>query len=344
MAVAKWEDSPGLEHGCGICGTSMNNPKARKTCYGTHSEPCVRYHHTMFIMGNSHSCEPCRNSNALHMKRHKEIAEIIHKIHEIDGDIEPGSRRSSIASRSALEDGVDVNSRRGSEYRVKKSNELKRGASVRERREQRRATKLEKDITKALKHQEKLGSAVPLSIQTDKVDKAIHGDDLDADADNSMTPQRAQAVLVTCMKKFQELQNQKEEQHSKSPDRRRPEPSGNTCSSPENGDNGTNKAELPLIREIFAELGIRLKTDGSSKERKTLVAKAAEAIYGDIEAISNEARETMKRATGYWRWANKRVFNGMVRNSYLVDWETGENLPDSSIEPEEEETPEKVAE
>lgn len=81
-AVFKWEDSPGLctclpltplsplgelfdgvlgqvdadtqafaDHGCGVCGTCLNSAKAKRNCYGIHSEPCVRYHQTMFHLG-----------------------------------------------------------------------------------------------------------------------------------------------------------------------------------------------------------------------------------------------------------------------------------------------------
>ena len=68
----KWEDSPGLckrpafpfnmervvltflkheDHGCAVCGLCLNSAKAKRTCHGIHSEPCNRYHQTMFHKG-----------------------------------------------------------------------------------------------------------------------------------------------------------------------------------------------------------------------------------------------------------------------------------------------------
>ena len=61
------------EHTCYACTTKMNNPKARHTCYGTHSIPCARYHQTMHAIGTSHNCKACITADEVHTERHKQV-------------------------------------------------------------------------------------------------------------------------------------------------------------------------------------------------------------------------------------------------------------------------------
>ena len=84
-----------LEHTCGTCPcvkpgtiyvysdadsvytrTKQNDPKARQSCYGIHTEPCPRYHQIMHFVGASHNCYPCIISNEQHEKRHTGVLQI----------------------------------------------------------------------------------------------------------------------------------------------------------------------------------------------------------------------------------------------------------------------------
>ena len=51
-------------------------------------------------------------------------------------------------------------------------------------------------------------------------------------------------------------------------------------------------------------------------------------------AFKNDQVETMQRMAGYWRYANKRTYNEMVRNNEIWDWATGEKLPEITEEAE----------
>jgi hypothetical protein len=83
-----------LEHACRRCGwvkcqptyvhvnadmatirTHQNDPKAKQSCYGLHTEPCPRYHHIMFQLGMSHNCYPCLLSKEQHEKRHTTVGD-----------------------------------------------------------------------------------------------------------------------------------------------------------------------------------------------------------------------------------------------------------------------------
>ena len=43
----------GTDHKCGICKTVLSSPRAKKTCFGVHEEVCIRYHFTLFYVGQS---------------------------------------------------------------------------------------------------------------------------------------------------------------------------------------------------------------------------------------------------------------------------------------------------
>ena len=83
-----------------------------------------------------------------------------------------------------------------------------------------------------------------------------------------------------------------------------------------------------MLNLIFAVLGIKTNISKANKERKALDSKLRAAILRDLVAFDNDQVETMQRMAGYWRYANKRIYNEMVRNNELWDWATGEKLPE----------------
>ena len=96
---------------------------------------------------------------------------------------------------------------------------------------------------------------------------------------------------------------------------------------------GKPKANTPqqdneILSPTFASLGITTNLIKASKERKSLDVKLRTAILGDLVAFRNDQVETMQRMAGYWRYANKRTYNEMIRNNEIWDWATGERLPE----------------
>ena len=89
-----------------------------------------------------------------------------------------------------------------------------------------------------------------------------------------------------------------------------------------------------LLSPIFNQLGISTNISKATRERKILDTKLRAAILGDLLAVENDQVETMQRMAGYWRYANKRIYNEMVRNNELWDWATGEKLPEIREEAE----------
>lgn len=92
-----------------------------------------------------------------------------------------------------------------------------------------------------------------------------------------------------------------------------------------NGATG-HSGSMDAIQDILTVFRIELAPARNSKERKSLLSKLQVAIRNTKNAHSNEQAETMQRMAGYWRYANKRTYNFMVRTNQIWDWETGEKL------------------
>lgn len=85
-----------------------------------------------------------------------------------------------------------------------------------------------------------------------------------------------------------------------------------------------NKKESKELKAIVDSalqiMGLDPKDNHATKERRALDAKVREAMYEDILAVANERSETMERTAGYWRYANRRTYNAMVRMNEIWDW------------------------
>lgn len=97
----------------------------------------------------------------------------------------------------------------------------------------------------------------------------------------------------------------------------------------------TQREEAAKMAIILQRLGVSTDVLRNTRERKSLLAKLHEAIRYDLECVENEDRDTMMRMAGYWRYANRRTYNVMVRNNQLWDWGTGAKLEEVEEESEE---------
>ena len=75
-----------------------------------------------------------------------------------------------------------------------------------------------------------------------------------------------------------------------------------------------------LVDPVLQRLGLSPNITRATKECKALNFKLREAMYDDIVAVTNEQTETMQRMAGYWRYANRRTYNAMVRMNEIWDW------------------------
>ena len=77
---------------------------------------------------------------------------------------------------------------------------------------------------------------------------------------------------------------------------------------------------------ILSRLNVKVCVLAASKERKSIVAKLQDAIRTDLAIADNEARDTMMREAGYFRYVNRRTYNAMIRNNQIWDWVSGRKL------------------
>ncbi|KAK2733981.1 hypothetical protein FQN55_003077 [Onygenales sp. PD_40] len=314
----KWEDSPGHYHGCGVCGTRLNSPKAKKTCYGTHTEPC-----------SGHKCDPCGKSNLQHEKRHKEIAVMVGELKEL---VEGGSISTcnlEPATKKVMLRGLSENpaTDRQDETEVGSSSsvgDMDGPKPVPKTPAIRRHLKQDTEIHRIAKNRCKrskftIANGVVPWRELEKVDNAIHGT---LKLRPAMVPEEAFAVLVDTIELFQRLKSELERI---------------TIPRKKKGDSPCpGEIELEYIQNIMAELGVPPPYTGKmSRSRKALLAKLAVSIFQDIEMTANESRETVRRKLSYWSFVSKKTYNAMVRNNQLVNWETGEKLAEEDLDSEE---------
>src|SRR5436190_20151298 len=202
-------------------------------------------------------------------------------------------------------------------------------AATRARREHKRAAKVAKSTTKALKRQGQIVASPAVTKNfVDVISNAIHGP---LKIIPSMTPEQAKGVLIGNIRLFQDLLLELK-QVTATPLSRGTRRRGADVTDDANG---STKLELAYVRDIFDKLGVRPYADAGSKERLVLAGKLANSVFADIEAVAKEARETMKREAGYWRYVSRKTYNAMVRNHEIVNWETGEKLVQDELDEDE---------
>jgi hypothetical protein len=90
------------------------------------------------------------------------------------------------------------------------------------------------------------------------------------------------------------------------------------------------KAELKItqaeIDRIMSELKVHDTSRMKDKRERALVGRLREKIVEDLKHDHGEARETMMRKAGFWRWASRKAYNRLVANGRIWDHENGEAL------------------
>lgn len=92
-------------------------------------------------------------------------------------------------------------------------------------------------------------------------------------------------------------------------------------------------AEMDRIMSEFKVPSLAL---ASSKKERALIIRLRSKVAEDFEHNSREARDTMARKAGFWRWASRKAYNRLIANGSIWDAKSGEALtPDAEAdEPE----------
>ena len=274
----------------------------------------------------------CKISREVHDKRHRKIAALIQEIERIDGVLEgptslisSGQRKaSSYSSFKECEKSPGLTDNATFEIDWEDSSTLfdeEDDFKALYGKENALSKKAKRAERKVARNQARFTIITPEDMA--RVDAALHPDSLDS---NGLTREQrssndpldnhtieANIAFNPGTFKFEKL---RQAVHIK----RMLKNNG----PPKNSDGPAD--ENLQLDTIVHRLGIRAVVANNSKERKSLMTKLHEAIKADLVCIANEDRDTMERMAGYWRYANRRTYNVMVRNNQLWDWSTGAKL------------------
>ncbi|KKY25878.1 putative zinc finger ring fyve phd-type protein [Diplodia seriata] len=101
-----WEDTPGLDHHCPVCGVPNSHAGTLlNICLGEHVMPCPKYHQNLFWPNKTHECDPCNRSREEHFKRHKAIAISLRELGRLTGSGHSGSDSPPSPSESDWAEG-----------------------------------------------------------------------------------------------------------------------------------------------------------------------------------------------------------------------------------------------
>ncbi|TVY75744.1 hypothetical protein LSUE1_G005140 [Lachnellula suecica] len=333
----RWEDSPGLEHHCGICHTPLNNGRAKGSCIGRHVEPCYRFHQQLHFNGKSHECFGCNSSDEMHHNRHKEILRIIRQINSLDEASDSPSRLLSIPKKrresSTTSSPTDASSETySSEQKLRKK----------ERKKAKKAGNgagKDRPIVEAFPREELdfVSEAIHLKIHESKgawegtynyggedKDPDIDEEAIEDDEDEVSTEQK-DLVDPYSVKATDETtpRQRKIAKIFHTPINHSSFGGGSRKYTPNRG----KDADLydGVDSQIFFRLGIEVfHPRANSKTRKELVAKLVAAVREDLGIMIREEKESTMREAGFWRWAGKTAYDYISKTREDFDWATGQ--------------------
>ncbi len=308
------------------------------------------------FIGMSHKCDAyvrcsgldhkanlssCNTSREVHDKRHREIATLVQAIQKLDSDHD---------SISSLSDNRQTKASPGSKFRHIRADSNTTDETVADdweecqdlfneddtsppplpsTKENIHSKKAQRAERKLAKNQAKFSGITNEDVN--RVDKALHPPQLDQVGlpGSTLDPLAHSAIEANIAFnpstfKYSSL---RQSVHTKRLLK------NNGSAKIDEGDSQIREAANLAI--ILHRLGITTTVPHNPRERKSLLAKLHETIRYDLECVANEDRDTMMRMAGYWRYANRRTYNVMVRNNQLWDWTTGAKLEE--VEEEEEE-------
>jgi hypothetical protein len=73
----------------------------------------------------------------------------------------------------------------------------------------------------------------------------------------------------------------------------------------------------------MTELKVNDMCHVKGKKERALVGRLRDKIVEDLQHDHGEARETMMRKAGFWRWASRKAYNRLAENGRIWDWQSG---------------------
>lgn len=80
------------------------------------------------------------------------------------------------------------------------------------------------------------------------------------------------------------------------------------------------------MNRVLAELRVPSWAELKTKAERAIVVRLRDKITENLVHNNNEARDTMARKAGFWRWASRRAYNRLIENGRIWDWKNGDAL------------------
>ncbi|KAF2203188.1 hypothetical protein GQ43DRAFT_278777 [Delitschia confertaspora ATCC 74209] len=305
--IYKWEDPSTLQHHCGVCERPLHHPAARTSCFGTHGEPCRRFHQGMFMPGRSHQCLACGTADETHHRRHCEIAEALRGIYESCGfyiSLIPPHPEAPLSKYPRLycqdNENIPFAATQGS-------------------------TKLTKRERKAIKKMAKVTSRVRV-ITTPEIEylgSVLHLPDVNGD--NSYAP--------SSVEEFEEIErNLRYNANVYTNGMARKVIKGIAHLRDIDVDFNVDTTRIFGVLRI-TELVQRTTKNGGlglcGKELRLFedaVATLNKSVVEDLVLLKREEIETRMRRAGYLRYVKRESFNILIERHKEIDWKTAEKI------------------
>ncbi|KAF2129678.1 hypothetical protein P153DRAFT_423203 [Dothidotthia symphoricarpi CBS 119687] len=303
----RWEDTPGLKHHCGFCERPLSHPGARASCFGTHAEPCHRFHQVMFMRGRGHICHYCHTIDEAHYTRHHKIAEQLRGVYESCSE---GNWNIVPSENDECERG------RESDARSADSKEIDHSPTPGDTLSSKRDRKDAKRLARAASR-----SRVITQEEIRYVDSVLHSAEgvSGSEADGPCNPEEIDEIEKHL--RFNAHVYSNSSRHDLRKFAQLPDADVDF------------DAEMERILDTFriSELVKRnTRTRGlQGKELKTfqtLVFEFKRAVVDDLVLVKKDFLEVRMRRAGYLRYTNKTAY-GIVEDRYTdKDWKTGERI------------------
>lgn len=292
-------------------------------------------------MDHNANLSSCNTSREVHDKRHRKIATLIQAIQKLDSDhhstLSPSDNRQTKASPGSKARHIRADSNTTDETIADDWEEIQDLLSeddtspppLPSTKDNIQSKKAQRAERKLAKNQAKFSGITNEDVS--RVDKALHPPQINqaglpGSTSDPLAHSAIEANIVFNPSTFK-YSSLRQPVHTKRLLK------NNGIGKNDEGESQIREAASLAI--ILHRLDITAIVPHNPRERRSLLARLHETIKCDLECVTNEDRDTMMRMAGYWRYANRRTYNVMVRHNQLWDWTTGAKLEE--VEEEEEE-------
>ncbi|PPJ60702.1 hypothetical protein CBER1_03438 [Cercospora berteroae] len=277
----RWDEGGVLKHHCPICSTPLSHDKCRTTCLGKHVEWCHRYH-SLFRVNWASRCAACKTADEQHEKRHRDIAEILHRIKQLRAEKEAAALALStpraprtLLTADALQTIADPATPTPSSSTPKATKKEKKAAK-------KVAKALERDKVVTTADIERVAELIHPEPEKEAVETVDKAEGTPEDEDIKWNLSFNYSTFNTKSLRHGYIARDRTDQY-----------------------------EIPedQVRSILEKMEVNTNVGGKEGE---LAVELTKAIKSDLQCFHEERETTARSKAGFWRWANKKHYRALM--------------------------------